>query len=180
VAAAALRKGDKAMLKIFNQAGLHRFVRSMRNSDDGFTLIELMIVVAIVAILAAIAIPAYKKQIMQSRESSAKSALLDLARRQETYYSANNAYATQMSLLGYANVTSNAIQVPNNTNQAYYTVTISGPASSGSTASTFTATATPVAGSTQANDACGTYQIDYLGNQTNTGSSSPGGGMSCW
>ena len=135
-----------------------------------------MIVVAIVAILAAIALPAYQKQIMQSRESSAKSALLDLARREETYYSNYNYYTTQLDSLGYANITGNAIQVPNNTNENYYTVTVT-PASSGTTAATYTATATPVAGSTQANDPCQIYQIDYLGNQTATGTPTSG---SCW
>jgi type IV pilus assembly protein PilE len=169
------------MAKTFDNAPLHRRpMHGVPRDDNGFTLIELMIVVAIVAILAAIAIPAYKKQIMQSRESAAKSALLDLARREETFYSTNNYYTTQLDSLGYANITSNGIQVPNNTNEAYYTITVA-PATSGTTEATYTATATPVTGSTQVNDACGTYQIDYLGNQTNVGATgTSSGGLSCW
>jgi type IV pilus assembly protein PilE len=169
------------MAKPSHKANLrHRTVHVMGRDQNGFSMIELMIAVAIVAILTAIAIPTYQKQVMQSRESSAKSALLDLARREETYYSANNYYTTELDSLGYANINSNTIQVPNNTNEAYYTVTIS-PASSGTTASSYTATATPVAGSTQVKDPCGTYQIDYLGNQTNNGTSgTSSGGLSCW
>jgi type IV pilus assembly protein PilE len=169
------------MAKTFNKVRAHHHSTHVVDRDyGGFSLIEMMIVVAIIAILAAIAIPAYQKQIRQSRESSAKSALLDLARREETFYSTNNYYTTQLDSLGYANITSNAVEVPNNTNEAYYSVTIT-PATAGTTASTYTATATPVAGSTQASDTCGTYQIDYLGNQTNTGASgTSSGGLSCW
>ncbi|QAU24266.1 prepilin-type N-terminal cleavage/methylation domain-containing protein [Dyella sp. M7H15-1] len=170
------------MAKTFDKANVYRgLIGAARRRPDGFTLIEMMIVVCIIAILAAIAIPAYKKQIMQSRESSAKSALLDLARREETFYSTNNYYTAEMATLGYAGVTSNAIKVPNNSNEAYYSVTITAPASGGTTAATFTATAAPVAGSTQTSDPCGTYQIDYLGNQTNSGGTgTTSGGLSCW
>jgi type IV pilus assembly protein PilE len=169
------------MAKTFDKARFHpRSTRVTWHHHDGFSLIELMIVVAIVAILAAIALPAYQKQIQQSRESSAKSALLDLARREETFYSTNNNYTTQLDSLGYANIVGNAIQVPNTTNEDYYTVTIQ-PAAAGTTASSYIATATPVAGGPQASDACGTYEINYLGVQSNVGATGTGsGGLSCW
>ncbi|RUL74040.1 type IV pilin protein [Dyella choica] len=142
----------------------------------GFTLIELMIVVAIAAILAAIALPQFRKQVQKSNRTSAKSALLDLARREETFYSTNNAYATKLTTLGYTGITSNTIQVPNNTNEAYYNVTITQPASGGTTASAYTATATPTGA--QSDDSCGTYSIDYLGSQQATGTANSATG--CW
>ena len=55
----------------------------------GFTLIELMIVVVVLTLLAAIAIPTYSNQIRKSRRSEAKSALLDLAGREERFMATN-------------------------------------------------------------------------------------------
>lgn len=140
----------------------------------GFTLIELMIVAAIIAILAAIAIPSYQKQIMKSRRASAKTALLDLASREEKYYATNNNYPAALASVGYTNVNgSGAIQVPNNSDEDYYSVTI---ALGTPTATGYTATATPVGN--QANDSCGSYSITDLGVQSATGTSS--GGTGCW
>jgi type IV pilus assembly protein PilE len=165
------------MTHTYEKARLHHDpVCNARRRQEGFSLIELMIVVAIVAILAAIAIPAYQRQVRQSRESAAKTALLDLARREETYYSTNNIYTTQMLTLGYTTASGNAIQVPNNTGEDYYSVTIT-PASSGTTESTYTATATPQG--SQASDSCKTYSITNTGVQSATGST-PGGGITCW
>ena len=50
----------------------------------GFTLVELMVTLVVAAILATIAIPAYQNQIRESRRTEAKTALLDLAGREET------------------------------------------------------------------------------------------------
>jgi len=140
----------------------------------GFTLIELMIVVAITAILAAIAVPAYQKQIMQSRRASAKTALLDLASREEKYYATNNNYPASLTSVGYANVTAGAIQVPNSTNEDYYSVTIT---LGTPTATGYTATAAPVGN--QQKDSCGSYSITDLGVQGSTGTTS-GNGNGCW
>ena len=61
--------------------------------QKGFTLIELMIVVAIIAIIAAIAIPSYQSQVQRTNRNDAKQALLDYANRQERFFLANNRYA---------------------------------------------------------------------------------------
>ncbi|VUD68287.1 Fimbrial protein [Thalassocella blandensis] len=66
----------------------------MLKKDKGFTLLELMIVVAIVSILAAIAYPSYQQHILKARRTDAKEALLSIAGLQERYFLQHNKYAT--------------------------------------------------------------------------------------
>lgn len=74
---------------------------SMRKTC-GFTLIELMIVVVIVAILAAIAYPSYQNQVQRTRRADGQAKLMEIMSAQERWYSARNAYATDLTTLGYA------------------------------------------------------------------------------
>ncbi len=67
-------------------------VKRSRLSARGFTLIELMIVVAVIAILAAIAYPSYQDSVRKSRRADAKAALLDLAQFMERNYTTANRY----------------------------------------------------------------------------------------
>jgi type IV pilus assembly protein PilE len=64
----------------------------------GFTLIELVITVAIIGILAAIALPSYNTFIVKGNRSSAQSAMLDIANREQQYILANRVYATKATL----------------------------------------------------------------------------------
>jgi type IV pilus assembly protein PilE len=151
----------------------HRPVRTIGNG--GFSLIEIMIVVVIIAILAAIAIPIYQKQVQESRRTAARTGLLDLASREEKYFSTNNVYVASLSTLGYPGA-GTSITVPNNTPSSDYytiTVTLTGATTPGTN---FTATATPISNSTQATDACGNYTLTDLGIQGNSVSPNTG----CW
>jgi type IV pilus assembly protein PilE len=70
----------------------------MRNKYSGFTLIEVMVTVAIVGILAAIAIPSYSQYIQKTRRTDAQEKLLDMAAQQERWFFSNNQYAKQAAI----------------------------------------------------------------------------------
>jgi len=73
-------------------------------SEQGMTLIELMIVVSIVAILAAIAYPSYQDHTRRARRTDAKISLTEMANLQEKHRSINLAYTTSISALNYSNI----------------------------------------------------------------------------
>jgi len=67
---------------------------TVKRDQGGFTLIELMMVVAIVAILLAIALPAYQNQMIKGRRAAAQSEMMEIANKQQQFLLANRAYAT--------------------------------------------------------------------------------------
>ncbi len=69
-----------------------------RANQKGFTLIEMMIAVAIVGILAAIALPSYQQHVIRSHRSAAQSEMMDIANREQQYLLANRAYANKTTL----------------------------------------------------------------------------------
>lgn len=138
-------------------------------TDAGFTLIELMIAVAIVGILTAVALPAYQKQILKSHRTDAKTALLDLASREERYMSTNQVYASSGTVLGFSN--DFPVSVPSGS-AATYTLSVSLSNSNGS----YTLTATPTGN--QAQDSCGSYTLTSLGVQGVSGGSQSA--ADCW
>lgn len=70
----------------------------MHAQQRGFTLIELMVAVAIVAILAAIALPSYREYVIRGNRSAAQAVMLDIANRQQQFLLANRAYASVATL----------------------------------------------------------------------------------
>jgi type IV pilus assembly protein PilE len=72
-----------------------------RRGSGGFTLIELMITVAIVGILAAVAYPSYADYVRKGKRATAQAALMDIASRQQTYLLDRRAYTDSLSTLGF-------------------------------------------------------------------------------
>ncbi|MGO4260102.1 type IV pilin protein [Lysobacter sp. TAB13] len=70
-----------------------RSIRRAPSLERGFTLMELMVVVAIVGILAGIAIPTYQDSVRKSRRGQAKADLVEAAQAMERYYTVNGSYA---------------------------------------------------------------------------------------
>ncbi len=130
---------------------------------SGFTLIEVMIVVAIISIIAAVAIPSYANYVDRGKRSEARAALLDIAARQERFYSNNRQYAASLS-------GTNSLNIPGCTasscksENGYYTLSVSLPASQNN--QDFVATATP---SGWTDDKCNVLGIDETGAKTQTG-----------
>lgn len=114
----------------------------------GMTLVELLIVVAIVAILTSVALPSWNSQVQKARRADARNALLNVQLEQEKYRSTNGSYAGSLSDLGLGQYASGD----------YYNVSI---ASSSATA--FLATAAPDANGGQNSDSCGTFAITQSG-----------------
>jgi len=126
----------------------------------GFTLMEVLIAMAVVALLAVVIIPGYTAQVQKSRRADAKTALTDLAAREERYYAITNAYSNNATNLGYSGTFPVAV-TSSGVNSYSLNVAL--------TATGFVGTATRAAGP-QANDACGDYSLDDKGVQSNPNS----------
>lgn len=135
----------------------------MKHTQRAFSLIELMIVVAVIGILAAIAYPNYQEYLIKSRRAVATGCLLELAQFMERHYTTHMSYAgavlpdtaCRTELAGFYNF---------------------GYAEDGLTASTYQLEAIPQ-GRQTADATCGTLRIDHTGARSATGS---GGASVCW
>lgn len=126
----------------------------MPNKIKGFTLIELMIVVAIIGILTAIAFPAYKDWVIRSNRAAAESYMLSIATKEEQYMVDARQYGT-LSDLG--------MTTPPSSVSGKYTVSFTTLDNSAAPPK-FTITAAPVAGTIQASD--GNLTLDSTGAKT--------------
>ena len=137
------------------KSGWHR-------SGAGFTLIELMIVVAVVAILAAIAYPSYQEQVRKSRRAQAKADVVEYMQMAERYFTVNNTYvnfalpvAVSPREAG-ATARYNLAATTQNATQYVLTATAQGP---------------------QASDRCGNLSVSNTGLKTKSGSATL---AECW
>lgn len=133
--------------------------------STGFTLVELMIVVAIVAILAAVAYPSYVNYIVRSNRAAAESFMLEVSGRQQRYMLDARSYAADLATL--------LISAPSEVSNNYVVTTAP---KTGATPPGFTVTATPQGVQAARDTGCGTLSIDEVGAKT----AGVNGVSACW
>lgn len=144
----------------------------MKRLNYGFTLIEIMMVVAIVAILTAIALPAYGRYVLRSQRVEGKTLLNQIAQRQERFNSTYNLYSGSLTGTGTAGLgmTANCGAGVGSEN-CLYVVTVVTPVDG----LQYTLTATPQG--RQASDVCGSLTLTGTGVKAFTGAATNG---ACW
>ena len=134
----------------------------------GFTLIELMITVAIIAVLAAIAYPAYTNHVTNTRRAAATACLTELSQFMERFYTTNLRYTTGAGGAPTLPDTSCRTELA-----PFYTFGFNG----NPTATTYSVQAVPQGIQASRDTACATLRLNQAGAQTQTGS---GTGVACW
>ncbi|WP_305080708.1 type IV pilin protein [Microbulbifer sediminum] len=142
-------------------------MKTVKKTESGFTLIELMVVVAIIGIIGAIAYPSYMESVRKSNRADAKAVINDVAQRLQRCYTAYSAYDDANCTVAGDITGGSTITSP----EGMYTIAgVLNP-------TTYSLTATPVAGTVQANDAkCTSFTLDQTGLRGATGSDA----ANCW
>jgi type IV pilus assembly protein PilE len=154
---------------------MRTYLQSPSLSSEGFTLVELMVTLVIAAILATISIPSYSSAIRKAHRVEARNALLELAAREERFFSTNSAYTALPENLGYAGA------LPQVIGGGYYQISVcvaaSAPCGPGTatTGSVFLIEATPV-GAQKSDNQCTSFSLDSTGVQSATGTNA----ARCW
>lgn len=144
---------------------------------NGFTLLELLIAVAIFSLLAAFAYPSYLEHGLKTKRSVAKAALIELAARQTQYYLDNKTYTSDLTNLGYpvspAFIDSSGESVAATASDRIYQI---GSVAGSVSATGYAVEAVPQLSQTK-DTTCATLRLSSAGQKTETGS---GSASDCW
>jgi len=147
---------------------------SLNKRQSGVTLMELMIVVAIISMVAAVAYPSYTQFIVRSKRAVATGMLMQIADRQQQFFMDNKRYAGSLTSLGYADdsimIDEEGAVVPTADGGRVYNVRISA-----SNVVTYELTATPQLKQAEKDTDCGNLTLTHTGKRGYSGS-----GGNCW
>ncbi len=142
-------------------------MKKFMRREKGFTLMEMMIVIAIVGIIAAIAFPSYQRYVLQAHRVDARNALQEAAQRLEQIYSSSHRYdetgATTPVSINNATLVGWGLSQSPASGTARYNISFS----DGPTQTSYTLQAVPV--NAQAGDACGTFTLNESNLRTANG-----------
>lgn len=140
----------------------------------GLSLIELMVVVAIVAIISAFAFPSYQRYVIKAKRTVAQNVLLQVADRQQQFFMDNKSFAADMTNLGFPAdpyiVGDDGESTVAGDSEAVYSLSLSNV-----TATTWTATAAPLHGQLSRDTYCGSLSVTHAAAKGKTGASDD-----CW
>lgn len=163
------QSGGKRSVPVVIHRGSLGSARERMRCTAGFTLVELMIVVAIVAILAAIAYPSYTQHVIKARRTAGKACLSEYANYMERYYTTNLRYDKSAATPAEVNTLPvlDCASTAQTGNYYGWNLDVVG-------ASIYTVSATPQ-GAQLADTQCGKLTLNQAGTRTPVGNSPP-----CW
>jgi type IV pilus assembly protein PilE len=142
--------------------------------QNGFSLLELLIVVAIIAIIASVAYPSYMEFVVRAKRTTASSMLMQVADREQQFFMDNKRYTDDLTDLGFlANplvIDNEGKSIASGDVDSIYSIALSNV-----TTTTYTATASPQKGQAQRDTKCANLTLTHAGTKGHSGS-----GDDCW